>query len=248
LNEASKITNGIPVNYSEKFGDGEVTVKIDYEEGRRNINELMKRPGEWKLLFEQAGIPNTRWDAMLDCLLDWQDENDLHQLNGAESDDSFYKKRGYECKNAPVDTVEELLLIKNWDKEVLYGTPPGEKTDEPISGIANLLTTWGYGKINPNSASREVLNSLNRMSDSKIDVFLEIRNGQDGKEGTADDGITQADIDALGLTDIFTLKPNYVKVTAIGTVAGVQSQISCIFKLGEKAAVPLFWLEGKTSE
>ena len=246
MNEAAKITNGVPVNYTENLGGGEVTVKIDYEEGRRNIKMLT--PEEWRMLFEQAGIPNSRWDEMLDCLVDWQDENDLHQLNGAESDDSFYIKRGYKCKNAPVDTVEELMLIKNWDQEVLYGTPPGEKTDEPMTGIASLLTTWGDGRVNPNSAGTNVLKSL-PISDTKIDFILEGQNGLDGKAGTADDGITPEDLAALGGdAALFTLKPDYVKVTSIGTVAGVQSQISCIFKLGEKAAVPLFWLEGKTSE
>ncbi len=239
LNEAVKIADALPVVYSEPFGDGEVTVKIDYEEGRRNIKKL--NADEWKVLFEQAGIPNIRWDAMLDCLGDWQDPDDLHKLNGAESDDPFYQKRGYECKNAPVDTVDELLLIKNWDKEILYGTPPGEKTDEPITGIANLLTTWGDGLINPNSASTNVLNSM-KISDSMINAILEVR--------AEDEGINQKNFDAMGLgtTGLFTLKPNYVKVTAIGKVGDVQSQISCIFKLGEKAAVPLFWLEGKTSE
>ena len=245
LNEASKITNGVPVNFEEKFGDGIVRLHIDYEEGRRNI-KFMKHD-DWKMMFDQAGIPNTDWDALLDCLDDWQDPNDLHQLNGAESDDPFYRKRGYECKNAPVDTVDELLLIKNWNEEILYGTPPGKKTDNPITGIASQLTTWGDGKVNPNSASTNVLSSM-KISDSMINAILELRLGPDGKAGTADDGISQADLTALGRADVFTLKPNYVKVTSIGDVGGVQSQISCIFKLGEKATVPLFWLEGKTSE
>jgi hypothetical protein len=150
-----------------------------------------------------------------------------------------------------VDTVEELLLIKNWDKEVLYGTPPGEKTDEPITGIANLLTTWGRGLVNPNSASTNVLRSL-PISDSKIEFIIEGQNGPDGEAGTADDGFKQEDLAALGAdAAFFTLEPDYVKVTAIGKVGDVQSQISCIFanlKLVQKAAVPLFWLEGKSSE
>lgn len=247
MTEAVKIAAGVPVNFSENFGDGKVTLHIDYEEGRRNISKL--KPEDWRMLFEQAGIPNTRWDAMLSCLADWQDPDDLHTLNGAESDDPFYKKRGYECKNAPVDTVDELLLIKNWGEEVLYGTPDGEKTDEPITGIASQLTTWGSGKINPNSASREVLNSLS-IPDDTIDAIMEMRLGPDGKEGTADDGITQADLAALGHGGIFTVQPEYVSITAIGEVGGIQSKISCIFsfKLGEKAAVPLFWLEGKQEE
>jgi general secretion pathway protein K len=185
---------------------------------------------------------------MRDCLTDWQDEGDLHQLNGAESDDPFYRNRGYECKNAPVDTVDELMLIKNWGEEVLYGAPPGLETEEPITGIADQLTTWGGGKINPNSASPEVLNSLT-IPDGTIDAILELRKGPDGIAGTDDDGITDEDFTAMGLdAGMFTLTPEYVRVTAIGNVGGIQSQISCIFKLGDKEPVPLFWTEGNKEE
>lgn len=245
VNAAAKIAGAIPVEYREAFGDGEVTVKIDYEEGRLNIRTL--GDDGWKMLFDQAGIPNTDWDAMLDCLKDWQDENDVHQLNGAESDDPFYKKRGYKCKDAPVDMVDELLLIKNWGEEVLYGTPADQQSKNPIAGLADQLTTWGSGKINPNSAGTNVLNGLS-ISDGMIDAILEARLGPDGEAGTADDGISDEDFTAMGLSgDIFTLTPEYASVTAIGTVGGVQSQISCIFRLGGKEAVPLFWLEGKPS-
>jgi very-short-patch-repair endonuclease len=246
INQALNITYGVPVNFNEAFGDGTVKLHIDYEKGRRNIKTMTR--DDWRLLFDQAGIPNTRWDMMLDCLDDWQDEGDLHMLNGAESDDPFYKKRGYECKNAPVDTVDELMLIKNWGEEVLYGTAPDEETKEPISGIVGLLTTWGDGKVNPNSASREVLNSLN-IPESVIDAVLELRLGPDGKEGTDDDGLTARDLDAMGSDSAqFTLVPEYVAITSIGDVGGLQSKISCIFKLGEKEPVPLFWLEGKQEE
>ena len=244
LNEAAKIAEGIPVNFSEAIGDGRVILRIDYEEGRRNIKKMTR--DEWRLLFDQAGIPNTEWDTLLDCLDDWQDENDLHGLNGAESDDPFYKKRGYQCKNAPVDTVDELLLIKGWTLEILYGTPPGDVVDQPVAGIANQLTVWGDGKINPNSAGTNVLSSV--LSDYKRDALLELRLGPDGEPGTADDGIDKNDLAALGLPDVFTLTPEYVSITSIGEVGGAQSEISCIFKLGEKEAVPLFWLEGKPSE
>lgn len=245
MSEASKITNGVPVDYSETFGDGVVALHIDYEEGRRYIKTMTH--DDWKMLFDQAGIPNTDWDSLLDCLDDWQDKGDEHHLNGAESDDPFYKKRGYECKNAPVDTVDELLLIKGWTTEILYGTPPDVKTDEPIAGIADQLTTWGDGKINPNSASREVLSSL-KISEDMIDAIVELRLGPDGEPGTADDGIDLKDLAALGLRDLFTLTPNYVSITSLGEVGGVQSKISCIFKLGEKESRPLFWLEGKQEE
>jgi len=246
LNEAVKIAAGIPVRYSEELGGGTVNLRIDYEKGRRNIRTMTR--DEWKLLFDQAGVPNTEWDSLLDCLEDWQDEDDLHRLNGAESDDPFYVSRGYECKNAPVDTVDELLLIKGWTRELLYGTPPGDDSKNPLTGIAGQLTTWGDGRINPNSASREVLNST-ALSEGVIDAILELRLGPDGKEGTPDDGLTEADFAPLGLNpSVFTLKPEYVSVTSIGNAGGITRQISCIFKLGEGEAVPLFWLEGNQEE
>lgn len=245
LNEAVKIVEGVPVNYSEALGDGMVNLHIDFEKGRRNIRTMTH--DDWREIFDQANIPNNLWDSMLDCLDDWQDDDgDLHKLNGAESDDPFYRKRGYECKNALVDTVDELLLIKGWTQEILYGTPPGEETDKPVAGIAKQLTTWGDGKINPNSASREVLNSL-KISAGVIDAILEARLGLDGEEGTADDGISQTDFAALGLDDRFTLTPEYVTVRSVGVADDVQSEISCIFKLGEKLVNPIFWTEGNQS-
>lgn len=245
MNEAIRITKGIPVLYSEEFGGGTVTVRIESEKGRRNIKTMTR--AAWKELFDQAGIPNTRWDALLDCFDDWQDDNDEHHLNGAESDDPFYRDRGYECKNAPVDTVDELLLIKGWDEEILYGTPPDSESDSPIRGIAAHLTVWGDGKINPNSASLDVLNSL-AISDDLISAILDARLGPDGEENTDDDGITPQDFAAMGLGDgnLFTLQPEYAAVTASGTFGGFTTRISCIFGLGRKDAVPLFWLEGNT--
>jgi len=246
LNEAAKIPDGVPVRFTEEFGDGTITLRIDYEKGRQNIHKMTAE--EWKELFDQAGVPNVDWDSLLGCLTDWEDPGDEHQLNGAEKSDWFYREKGYEPKNAPVDTVDELLLIKGWEKEYLYGTGTNENVETPISGIAGQLTTWGDGKINPNSASREVLNSLN-ISDGVVDAILEARLGPDGEEGTEDDGIVQEDFDALGLSsDVFTLKPEYVTITSEGSVGGLVSTISSIFKLGETEPSPLFWLEGNETK
>jgi general secretion pathway protein K len=242
-NQAARIKEGVPVDYSQPLGDGTVRLIIDYEKGRRCLKTMTR--DDWLELFDQAGIPNSQWDELIDCLDDWQDESEEHRLNGAESDDPFYVRRGYRCKNAPVDTVEELLLIKGWTPEILYGTPPDAETDEPRAGLAQHLTAWGDGKINPNSASRAVLESLvPHLSEEDIDAILEARLGPDGEPGTADDGIRAEDFGELGLDGRFGIEPDYVNVIAIGEVGDVQSRISCIFKLGGTVAVPLFWLEG----
>lgn len=241
--QASKVAEGIPVSFSEELGGGTVRIQIDYEKGRRKISDLTV--DEWHELFTQANVPSVDWDELLGCLTDWQDENDLKQLNGAESDDSFYRDRGYECKNAPLDTIDELLLIKGWTEEIVYGTPEDEleNTDEPLSGLAQHLTTWGNGMVNPNSASREVLSSL-YLSEDLIEAILEGRLGADGEAGTDDDGLTQEDLEALGVSgEKLTLTPEYATVTAEGDVGGLTSRIYAVFRLGEKDPLPLFWKE-----
>ena len=245
LKEASKIVDGAPVLFVEEFGDGTITLRIDFEKGRQNIHKMSVE--EWHELFDQSGIPNVDWDSLLGCLIDWEDEGDAHQLNGAEKEDSFYRERGYEPKNAPVDTIDELLLIKGWTQEILYGNMEDEDAETPMSGIAQHLTIWGKdGKINPNSASREVLNSLN-ISEQMVETILDARLGPDGEAGTEDDAtITSEEFAALELSsDVFTLKPEYVIVTSEGSVGGLVSTISSIFKWkpGEKETKPLFWLE-----
>ena len=243
LAQAAQIDEGVPITYSEKLGDGTITLKIDFEKGRRNIRTL--DADGWRELFAQTGIPSTDWDELYDCLVDWQDPGDEHQINGAESDDEFYRDRGYECKNAPVDTVDELLLIKGWTEEVVYGTPPDQldETEYPLTGLAENLTIWGDGKVNPNSATPEVLRSL-YLSDQTIDAILELRLGPDGEPDTEDDGLTQEDFGALGLDGaILTLQPEYVTVTSEGEVNGSVSKISAVFRLGGGMPTPLFWLE-----
>lgn len=234
----------VPPPYIEELNDGTITVELNFEEGRRNISKLST--DEWHELFTQTGVPATDWDELLGCLTDWQDNDDLHELNGAESDDPFYRDRGYKCKNGPVDTIDELLLIKGWTEEIVYGTAAEdlEDTETPMTGVASYLTNWGDGKVNPNSASVEVLRSM-YLSEDLIDAILEMRMGPDGEPGTDDDGITQEDFSALGLsTDQFTLTPEFVTVTSKGESGGLVSQIKCVFKLGGKEPVPLFWQEG----
>jgi general secretion pathway protein K len=239
-NKAVQLADGAPIDYSEVLGDGIVELRIDFERGRRNVREMSD--DEWRELFEQAGVPNVEWDTLLSCLTDWEDEDELTSLNGAESDDPFYRERGYECKNAPIDTVDELLLIKEWTEEILYGTPPDAET--PISGIADQLTVWGDGKINPNSASREVLYSLG-LAEDVIEAILELRMGPDGEAGTEDDGLDQNDLAAIGLnSDLFTLVPEYISVTSVGRVGDLESRISAIFQRSGRELKSLFWVEG----
>lgn len=238
---------GVP-GVKKELGEGTFTVDILPEESRRNVNVLSEE--DWKEIFDQAGVENTRWPELYDCLQDWIDEGDEHRLNGAETDDAFYNEKGYDVKNAPLDTVDELLMIKGWDESLLYGGPSPENEETKYSGIAGWLTTWGDGKVNVNTASREVLLTLPNIEESVIDDIIEYRTGEDGVPLTKDDGFRDLDevIRKTGLNPelgslITTTERKYLRVVSIGEVGGVKNGIWAVLQASDGSVVPVFWRE-----
>ena len=240
MQSALYIKRGLSTTSSIELGDGSFSVTLEPAEGGLNINMLNR--DDWLDIFELANISPTEWDTMIDCLEDWVDEGDLHQLNGAESDDPFYEERGYPVKNGPLDSIEELLLIKGWGEDILYGTGAHEEGDA-IFGIADLLTVWGDGKVNLNTASTDVLLSYAEYEEWELASVQEARWGEDGEEGTLDDGIK--DLAEVGADPSkFKLQSDFVKVTSVGNMFGNQYQIECIFLLKDKNPIPVYWQEG----
>lgn len=81
---------------------------------------------------------------------------------------------------AAFHTLEEIRHIEGVRDEDWFGTK--RKT-----GLRYLLTTWGDGRININTASEEVLASIPGMHESDAAKIIEFRAGSDGELGTGDD-------------------------------------------------------------
>ena len=235
------------------MGESKAAVDILPEAGRRNVNKLADE--DWEELLDQAGVPEEKWPELIDCFMDWTDPGDEHRLNGAEEDDAYYKAQGYKPKNAPLDTVDELLLIKGFTPAIVYGGPPPDPKSEPLRGIAHLLTTFGDGKVNVNTASREVLLTLTAangkmMDDWVVDDILKYRLGDDGIPNTKDDGFDSVQ-DAIGKTGmdasladkISVSDRQFVRVVSIGENGGVESGTWAVFEVGEKKVTPIYWRE-----
>jgi general secretion pathway protein K len=86
------------------------------------------------------------------AVIDWIDEDSETEL-GAE--DEYYQalQPPYHCKNAPMDSAEEILLVRGMKPEYFFGT-------ENYEGIRNHVATGTGGKININTATEAVLMSL----------------------------------------------------------------------------------------
>lgn len=234
------VQRGLTTSRTIPLGDGEFTITLRPADAGRNANLLTR--DQWMDIFQMANVPSTEWDAMLDCLTDWIDEGDLHGLSGAESDDEFYEERGYPVKNGPLDSVEELLLIKNWGPDILYGRP-ADAENEAIYPIADILTVWGDGKVNLNAANTNELLSFGGYDPGELADVITIRDGDDREKGTLDDGIESlAEVNADA--SIFKLQSNFVKVTSVGDAFGNKYQIECIFLLNNNDSAVVYWNEG----
>lgn len=55
------------------------------------------------------------------ALIDWRDTDSTPEENGAENEYYSSLEIPYSCKNAPLDTVEELLMVRGFTGQVLYG-------------------------------------------------------------------------------------------------------------------------------
>ncbi len=251
ITAAVNLSRGVAVrNMTRTIGEGTLTLEIAPEEGRRNVNMLTDE--DWEEILDQANIPLERWPELIDCFLDWTDgaSPDTRRLHGADSTDPFYVNRGYKIKGAPLDTVDELLLIKGFDEEVVFGSPPGTPPEEAMRGIAYWLTAWSHGRVNINTASREVLLTLPGIEEWAVDAIIEQRVGLDGEAGTRDDGFDSVQ-EAIALTGMNPQLANrltvsdvhYLRITSIGEVGGVRSAAWSVMRVEADQLVPVYWRE-----
>jgi general secretion pathway protein K len=94
--------------------------------------------------------------------LDWRDPDDFFRVNGAE--ESYYQslKEPYHCKNAPLDSIEELLLIRGVNRALFYGrkdVKKGEEGEKVVqAGLKDIFSIYSPGvQIDINSATPVVL-------------------------------------------------------------------------------------------
>ncbi len=109
-------------NLDDEGNLGGIRYGLEDESARLNINALpeldkLQENGGRDLLM---GLPGMTEDVA-DAILDWMDEDDEPREYGCESD--YYQgiNPPYYAKNGPLDTVEELLLVRGVTPDLLFG-------------------------------------------------------------------------------------------------------------------------------
>lgn len=105
--------------HSIRYETGEAVISIQSEAKKININQV--RPEDLKEILTKAGFPEGGVDQVADSIADFIDTDEFPRLNGAEAD--AYKRLGlpYGPFNAPLLSLDQLLLIPGITAPLLFG-------------------------------------------------------------------------------------------------------------------------------
>ena len=176
-----------------ELGDGRVSIRYDFfddaagqtnvrygiidEERKVNVNTA--DAGVMERLFRVVlDVDEVRAQDLAASIVDWRDADSELSTPVGSAEDSFYRNltyNPYEAKDAPLEALDELRLVKGMDAN-------------SIEKLKDYLTVFGDGKININTAPKAVLLAFG-MSTYLADKVLSYRFGKDGVPGTEDDNV-----------------------------------------------------------
>ncbi|MCS7253906.1 MAG: type II secretion system protein GspK [Armatimonadota bacterium] len=180
---------------SEKEGAlndvGRYIVRVEDEAGKLNLNiatrdELVRFFGD---------------EALADAIIDWRDEDDIPAAYGAEAD--WYLSSGlpYKPRNAPFETLHELLLVRGMTIDWFYNSTQYsayrvyDVEGQSALPLHDCLTTYsavpnvmpdGSPLVNLNEASAEEMKRVlgDILTDEEIEAILRYREGAPSQQGT----------------------------------------------------------------
>lgn len=147
--------------YQVDFGSTQIRLRLLSEAGKIDINKagLPLLQG----LMAQAPAEEDQQAKLIGAILDWRDQDDLVNIDGAEKKE--YQDAGlkYQPRNKPFQTVEELQMLLGMDERVFNWLEP-------------IITVYsGQAQVNLKVASAKVLNILPSLDTGLIETYLATR-------------------------------------------------------------------------
>ena len=231
-----------------EVGEGALQVKMVDEEGKIAVNRLVGSNGvdvnkdvedRLRSLIERLGGK----PEIVDALIDWMDVNDdIAGTAGAEED--AYRDWGYQVKNGPLDSIDELLLVKGFDKEILY--------DQKLSEYLTVAPSTD-GKINVNTASSEVLQAVlgtktaslsTPLSESDIEDVVRYREEHEFKNVIDIGQVIKVSTTQMGsITPLIKVNSSFFSVHSVYTRGKVSKSVDALLKRDGKTITTIAWRE-----
>jgi general secretion pathway protein K len=243
-------------------GEDAVTVRVVDEQGKINLNALVQatatappvrgRPGA-----QAAEAPRTWIDITQDlfqrlrvdptivgAIVDWIDADDLPTgPGGAESQYYQTLEKPYVARNAPMETITELRLIRGVTDELLL-TLGAKRVGGIVDPATNAYLTvlpfaqGGRWQVNLNTAPLPILQSLTQEVGTFADLIVE-RRSQQWITNMAE--LQELGITATALQDFQqwgTLSSTYFTVHAQDTVGEVTAHITALIQTPQVQGSP----------
>ena len=157
--------------YEAALGNGFYRVRVVDEGGKVNLNRADEQ--SLRQVFTNIGIEEPRLGILVDSILDWRDEDQLHRVNGAEDDYYLSLPKPYPARNGPFDAPEDLLWVKGVTPALFYGL---EEDGARRVGLKDLFTVdTRANRINLRTASAEVCHALVGIPVEECQKFVEER-------------------------------------------------------------------------
>jgi len=235
------------------FSGGHFELEIEDLAGKIQVNSLenenLRIAFKRFLELPEFGLDVEGTKGIVDSVMDWIDrEDDLLRLDGAEDDYYMSLERPYHCKNGPVDSPEELLLVKGITPEVFYGT-------EETLGIAPYISVFGNGRININTADPKfpespplVLRSLHEemfLSEGMAEDMANYRADAAEDELSSTGWYSQVLPEDIKLpNDIITTSSNHFQITSVGHFGEVKRRVVAVVERSAVGFKILSWKIG----
>jgi type II secretory pathway component PulK len=191
--ETNGFLSNIPMDHYQ-IGEGWVSIKIVDEERKANINTVT--PQFLNQALTAMGMDANDLPTVSDSILDWVQPGDNPRLSGAKNQYYLNLNPPYYCKEAPMDDISELLLVKGVTAAMYFGggetnsVAPKKFGGNPFQsqnyafGLKDVFTTFGDGKININTASANVLQLIPGVDPATAASIIKTREGPYGDNST----------------------------------------------------------------
>ena len=218
-------------------GDGFVKVLIEDENAKIDVNKVVMDDGKVdpkihtaiSILFERLEVDL----GILDAIIDWIDPDDEPLPDGAEDLHYGSLDPPYTCKNRPLDTLSELLMVK-------------DVTDEVYGKISKYLTIYSKdGKININTAAKEVLLCLDdEIDEAMAEGIIGYREESPFAAKEELKPVINNDEVYTRISPIIDVKSNAFSVTSVGMVERVEKIIRAVVdRQGDRIACRYWRME-----
>jgi general secretion pathway protein K len=215
--------------YTVPFSDGEITLRIQDESGKIDLNSARSELLYSLLQSLDIDMQGAERLNVLQAILDWRDRDNLPRQSGAE--DAEYRQRGldYGAKDGPFNAVDELLLVLGMTHEVYKKMHPALTIHSHQPGVV------------PEVAPREVLMALPNITPESADNYLATR--------------SQGELTTPALTGVdpryfSRVRGNTFSISSTGQRAGSRYTVTAVLTL-HRNSYPLYsilsWTENSLS-